>query len=168
MKNILETERLILKEFTLNDTDFIIQLLNSDGWIRFIGDRNVKTHEQAIEYLGNGPMKSYAEKGFGLWLVEEKSSTSKIGMSGIIKREHLENPDIGFAFLTAFEGKGFGMEITAAILRYAKEKLNLPVLSAITLPDNEKSIRLLEKNGMHFIKKISSPGGNEELLLYSE
>ncbi|MCO4292368.1 GNAT family N-acetyltransferase [Solitalea sp. MAHUQ-68] len=168
MKNILETERLILKEFTLNDTDFIIELLNSDGWIRFIGDRNVKIQDQAIEYLRSGPMKSYAENGFGLWLVEEKSSGIRIGMSGILKREHLENPDIGFAFLPAFEGKGFGMEITAAILRYAKEKLNLPVLSAITLPDNVKSIRLLEKSGMHFIKKISSPTSNEELLLYRE
>jgi RimJ/RimL family protein N-acetyltransferase len=166
MNYILETERLRLKEFTLNDTKFIIELLNSPGWLEFIGDRNVKTEEQAIAYLQNGPLKSYQENGFGLYLVERKEDGRSIGMCGLIKRLHLEHPDIGFAFLPDFMGNGYAFEITSATLAFATEKLNLPKISAITLPNNSRSIRLLEKIGLRFTKPFYFPNSEEELLLY--
>ena len=167
MTCILDTERLRLKEFTTADTDFIIALLNSPGWLQFIGDRNVRTKEEAHTYLENGPLKSYKENGFGLWMVELKEENIPIGMCGIIDRPNLDNPDIGFAFLPEYNGKGYAYEMAAATLDYAREALNMQVIYAITLPDNKSSIRLLEKIGLSYSKVIRFEGSEEELLLYS-
>jgi RimJ/RimL family protein N-acetyltransferase len=167
MKPTLETERLLLREFTLDDTAFIIELLNSPGWIKYIGDRNVKTEKQALAYLHNGPLKSYGQHGFGLSMVEKSDDHTPIGMCGIIKRDTLDNPDIGFAFLPAYNGKGYALEMAKATLAYAKQKLRLPVISAITQADNSRSIRLLEKIGLKFSQTIIFPGSEEELLLYN-
>lgn len=167
MKYILETERLALREFTVNDSEFIIELVNSPDWIKFIGDRKIKTDVEAKAYIENGPIKSYRENGFGLSLVEIKTDGTKIGMCGIIKRHHLDNPDIGFAFLPQFTGKGFAFEIANATLTYATTKLNLPKISAITIAANIKSIRLIEKIGMTYIKTFCFPNNTEELLLYN-
>jgi RimJ/RimL family protein N-acetyltransferase len=166
MNYILETERLALKEFTLNDTDFIIRLLNSPGWLEYIGDRNVKTTQDANAYLENGPLKSYRENGFGLCMVETINERKPVGMCGIIKRDTLPNPDIGFAFLQEYISKGYGFEIAAATLAYAKNELKLPKISAITVPSNERSIKLLEKLGFQFISKTKNLSTEEELLLY--
>ena len=166
MKYILETERLTLREFIPADAAFILELVNSPGWIQFIGDRNIKTTEQAIAYLENGPIKSYRENRFGLAMVETKDGKIPIGMCGIIKRDNLDSPDIGFAFLPEFTRKGYAFEIATATLAYASSQLKLPIIYAITVPDNIRSISLLEKIGLKFIKKIRSPE-NEELLLYS-
>jgi RimJ/RimL family protein N-acetyltransferase len=167
MKYILETERLRLREFITADAEFILELVNSPGWLEFIGDRNIKTIEQAQTYLQNGPIRSYHENGFGLALVETKHRKTPIGMCGIIKRETLENPDIGFAFLPQFTGKGYAFEMAAATLKYAAQELKLPSIYAITVPHNVRSIKLLEKVGLKFIKPFSFPEGREKLLLYS-
>jgi RimJ/RimL family protein N-acetyltransferase len=167
MKYILETERTRLREFRLDDTAFIIELLNSPGWIKFISQRNVKTDEQAADYLRNVPLKSYREHGFGLWLVEKKDDQKAIGMCGIIKRDQLENPDIGFAFLPDYAGKGYALETASATLTFAKDHLRISNMWAITLPNNARSIRLLEKIGLAFMRTVSFPGSQEELLLYS-
>jgi RimJ/RimL family protein N-acetyltransferase len=166
LKSILETERLRLREFTLDDTKFIIDLLNSPGWLEYIGDRNVKTKEQAENYLKNGPLKSYQQNGFGLSMVETKDGLP-IGMCGIIRRANLEHPDIGFALLEEFGGNGYAYEIASATLTYAINDLKVPKLSAITLPNNTRSIKLLERIGMKFIKSFLSEK-NEELLLFEK
>ena len=149
------------------DTEFIIQLLNSPGWLKFIGDRNVKTEDDAKAYLENGPLTSYRENGFGLYLVERKEDHQPIGMCGILRRSTLENPDIGFAFLPEFNSKGYAFEIASETLTFARKKLKLPTVYAITVPNNERSIKLLEKIGLQFVKTIQLPGGSEELQLYS-
>ncbi|MFD2247403.1 GNAT family N-acetyltransferase [Pontibacter ruber] len=166
MKYLLETERLRLREFTLADTAFIVELLNTPGWLQFIGDRNVRTDEQAVNYLQNGPLKSYADNGYGLSLVEKIDDSKAIGMCGILRRETLEHPDIGFAFLPEYNGKGYAYEIASATLTYAKDKLHIPKVSAITVPDNARSIQLLEKLGLAFVKPIRLPHSEEDLLLY--
>jgi len=166
MSYIIQTERLSLKEFTLNDTPFIIELLNSEGWLKYIGDRNVKTEEQAKNYLVNGSLKSYLENGFGLYMVEKKDDKKAIGMCGIIKRDNLELPDIGFAFLPDFIGKGYAFEIASATMNYAKEKLNITFVYAITVAYNKKSIALLERIGLKYTKTIKLPNDDEELLLF--
>ncbi len=165
-KYILETERLRLRELALSDAPFIVELVNSPGWLKFIGDRNIKTIDQTKTYLENGPIKSYHDNGFGLWLAETKDTNTPIGMCGILKRETLDHPDLGFAFLPEFIGKGYGFEAASATVAFANEKLKLPMLSAITVPYNQKSIRLLEKVGMKFSKRICFPNNAEELLLY--
>jgi RimJ/RimL family protein N-acetyltransferase len=164
--NILETERLRLREFTPEDASFIIELVNSPGWLKYIGDRNIKTTDQARAYLENGPIKSYHDNGFGLWMAENKVINTPIGMCGILKRETLEHPDLGFAFLPEYMGKGYAFEAATATLTFAKEKLNVQTLCAITVPDNQNSIRLLEKVGMKFNRRICFPNNAEELLLY--
>jgi RimJ/RimL family protein N-acetyltransferase len=166
-KHILETERLRLSEFTLADTAFIVELLNTPGWLQFIGDRNVRTEEQAAAYLQNGPLKSYAANGFGLLKAEMKDGATPIGMCGILKRDDLDTPDIGFAFLPRFNGQGYAFEVASALLAYAKAHLSMPTVSAITLPHNARSIRLLERLGFKFVRPFCFPNSEEELLLYS-
>ena len=165
MGYILETERLRLRQFTTHDAGFIIQLFNTPGWLQFIGDRNVREHEQAVAYLQHGPIRSYAENGYGLYLVETKDANEKIGMCGILKRPTLETPDIGFAFLPDHSGVGYATEIATATLLYASDVLKIPHISAITKADNYRSIRLLEKLGMTLKRPIKFDG--DELLLYS-
>jgi RimJ/RimL family protein N-acetyltransferase len=167
MKYILETERLKLREFTIHDTVFIVKLVNSPGWLEFIGDRNIRSNEQARHYLENGPIKSYQENGFGLSLVETKQNDTAVGMCGILKRDSLDNPDIGFAFLPEFTGHGYASEIASATLNYALTNLKLSKVLAITKVNNKKSIRLLEKIGLTFIKTMNAPNETEELLLFS-
>ncbi|MBC5993177.1 GNAT family N-acetyltransferase [Pontibacter cellulosilyticus] len=166
MSHILETERLRLREFTLQDTAFVLELLNSPGWLQFIGDRNVKTEAQAKSYLENGPLESYRVNGFGLWLVEKKDNSQPMGMCGILKRNTLKNPDIGFAFLPGFDGKGYAYESATATMAYANNQLKLPKIAAITIADNERSIRLLEKIGMAYTGTVRLADDQDELLLY--
>jgi RimJ/RimL family protein N-acetyltransferase len=167
MKLILESERLRMREFAVADSKFILELVNTPGWLEFIGDRNIKSEEKSVEYLENGPLKSYEENGYGLYMVELKTNRTPIGMCGIIKRPQLEKPDIGFAFLPEYFGQGFAYEIANATMIYSKEQLKLPVVYAITVPANKRSINLLEKIGMQFKKMFRLPDGNEELMLFS-
>jgi RimJ/RimL family protein N-acetyltransferase len=118
-----------------------------------------------VAYLENGPMKSYKENGFGLSMVERKEDMEPIGMCGILKRESLEQPDIGFAFLPEYHGMGYGQEITVAMLAHARTHLKLKNIWAITVPENERSIRLLKKSGFEFSKMISNE--KEELMLFT-
>ena len=164
-KTILRTPRLLLREFESGDVNFILRLLNSPGWLQFIGDRNVRTAEDAYDYLANGPQKSYAQNGFGLWGVEDAATGNLIGMCGLIRRNTLEDVDIGFAFLPEYEGKGYAFEIASAVLLFAKMNLQLQRIVAITVPENRRSVRLLEKLGMKFEKMIRM--GEEDLMLFA-
>jgi RimJ/RimL family protein N-acetyltransferase len=166
MAYILETARLRLREFTFEDAPFIIELLNSPGWLEFIGDRNVRTPEQAHDYLENGPMKSYRVNGYGLSMVERKEDGTPIGMCGVLNRDALECPDIGFAFLPAFHGTGYAFEIARATADYAKGTLGLHRIAAITVPHNKRSIGLLEKLGLKYIRPFTFPGSAEVVSLY--
>lgn len=147
---LLETERLLLRELTFDDAPFILTLLNDPSFIRYINDKNVRNLEDARQYMLNGPMASYARHGFGLYLVELKNSAAPIGMCGLLKREELPDPDIGFAFLPEFWGKGFALEAARAVMNDARERLKLKRVLAIVMPDNIASIKLLEKLGMTF------------------
>ena len=164
---ILETDRLILREFNTGDAAFILILLNNPSWLQYIGDRNVKTMEDAHNYLLNGPMKSYHENGFGLSMVEMKKNHTPIGMCGLIKREALENVDIGFALLPEYAGMGYAFEIAAATMSYAKNSLGLKDIVAITSEDNEHSIRLLNKIGLGFERMVKLAEDEESLMLFS-
>lgn len=161
---IIETNRLLLRQFNEQDTAFIVELLNSPGWLEFIGDRNIKTENDARNYLVNGPMKSYTENGFGLSMVELKETATPIGMCGLIKRTTLEHVDIGFAFLPGYAGQGYAYEIASATLDYAFKTIGLDKVLAITVVNNEPSIRLLKKIGLRFEKMVQFE--NEELMLF--
>jgi len=166
MPSILETERLLLREFSFNDVSFIIELLNSPGWMKYIGDRNVRTTGEAIRYIQNGPFKSYKKFGYGLWIVELKTGMQPIGICGLMKRDYLDSPDLGFAFLAEFQGKGYAYEIAGATMEYALYDLMIPKISAITLPNNFRSINLLRKTGFEFVSDFCVPVTKEELQLF--
>ncbi|MBG6129758.1 RimJ/RimL family protein N-acetyltransferase [Aquimarina sp. EL_43] len=154
MRKILETERLSLREFNLEDSDFVLKLMNSPKWIEFIGDRNIKTNVEAEEYLKSNLIKSYKENGFGLWVVVLKETSVSIGMCGLVNRETLEDIDIGFAMLPEYLGFGYGYEIANATMKYAKNTLRLDKIVGITNPNNIASIKLLNKIGLRFVKTI--------------
>jgi RimJ/RimL family protein N-acetyltransferase len=166
--NIIQTKRLNLSNLTTGDAAFIYELLNLAGWLKYIGDRNIKTLDDAKNYVLNGPAKSYEANGFGLYLVKLKNENTSVGICGLIKRETLEDVDIGFAFLPQFFGKGYALEAATATLDFAKNKLKLKRVVAITVEYNHKSISLLEKTGMHFEKKIKLPNDEEELMLFAK
>jgi ribosomal-protein-alanine N-acetyltransferase len=147
---VLETERLILRHFNADDAPFIVALLNEPSFLHYIGDKKVRTLDDARQYIATGPIPSYERHGHGLYQVELKDSRSPIGMCGLLKREELPEPDIGFAFLPAFWNKGFAFEAAAAVLTDARQRLQLDRILAIVNPDNTASIKLLEKLGLRF------------------
>lgn len=163
---IIETERLFLRWLEPEDAEFILELLNDPTWIQFIGDRGIRTIEDARNYIVNGPMEMYKRLGFGLFLTELKEGKVPIGICGLIKREGLEDTDIGFAFLSRYQAAGYGYEAASATLKYGYEKLGLKRIVAITSKDNEASSKLLEKIGMTFEGHITLPQDKEELKLY--
>ncbi len=163
---ILETERLKLREFTLDDDEFIFKLLNQESWIRNIGCFGIDSLKEAEEYLKNGPIESYQKHGFGLWAIQLKETEEPIGMCGLIKRDWLSSIDIGFALIEKYEGKGFTSEAAQATLHYAENRLNVDSVLAITGNTNEKSIRLLKKMGLRKEKDVQTPNG-DTLALFS-
>ena len=163
---IIETERLVLCRLTPYDVDFIFKLLNDPSWIQFIGDRGIRTIENAKDYIITGPMFSYNKHGFGLWLTKLKDTQTPIGMCGLIKRDSLEDIDIGFAFLPEYTGKGYAYEAAKATLQYAKKELELKRIVAITNQDNVKSIALLKKLGLDYEKLIDFQNESEQLMLF--
>jgi len=162
---LLITDRLIIREFILDDAPFILELVNEPDWIKFIGDRNIHNLVDSKNYIVNSFFKSYQTFGFGPYLVAVKENELPIGMSCLIKRESLENVDIGYAFLKKHRGKGYAMEAVMATKNYAQTELHIGTLAAITNEDNIASIKLLKKLGFQFDKKILLPNDTEEVLL---
>jgi RimJ/RimL family protein N-acetyltransferase len=167
MEEILQTDRLRIRQFSADDAFFTMQLTNTPDWLNNIGNRNTGSEELARQYLENGNIKSYRERGYGGYLVELKETGEPIGMCGLFKRDILEYPDIGFAFLPEHYGKGYGFESARAVLKYALEELKFPKLLGITLPTNAGSIKLLEKIGLERQGLIRLSVDDEELLLFS-
>jgi len=163
---ILETERLFLRQLTTDDAGFILELLNDPAFIQNIGDRNVRTIEDACSYILNGPMKSYAENWFGLYLVVLKETNESIGMCGLIRRDTLEDVDIGYALLPDFWAKGYAVEAARATKTYAKEVIGLKRIVAIVDPANAGSIRVLEKLGLRFETMVRLSADDIELKLF--
>jgi [ribosomal protein S5]-alanine N-acetyltransferase len=160
---IAQTERLLIRQLTVDDAPFILKLVNEPAWLAYIGDKGVRTVEDAVNYILSGPMKSYEANGFGLWLVQLAQSNEPIGMCGLIKRDTLPLPDIGFAFLAAHNSKGYAHEAATAVLDYARNKVGLLHLLAIVNQDNVRSIHLLEKLGFRFERLFTMPGEQQPI-----
>jgi RimJ/RimL family protein N-acetyltransferase len=159
---ILETKRLILREVSADDAEFMLDLLNQPSFIKYIGDRNVRTIGESKEFIESRYVKSYRDNGFGLYAVELKDFGTAIGICGFVKRDTLPEPDIGFAFLPQFCGQGFAVESAESSMKYGQEILGFTRVLAITTQDNESSIKLLEKIGFKFTEKTEMP--NSEIL----
>jgi [ribosomal protein S5]-alanine N-acetyltransferase len=147
---ILETSRLWLRPLTLEDAGFVFELVNDPAWLRFIGDRNVRTLDDARAYLSKGPLDHYARLGCGHYAVVRKADGAVVGICGLIKRETLDHMDLGFAFLASTRGQGYAREASVAVLADGWSRLGLTRIVAIASPDNAPSIRLLEALGFRF------------------
>lgn len=154
---VLQTARLVLRDFTLADAAFILALLNEPAFQQFVGDKGVRDLAGAEKYLRDGPLASYARHGFGLWCVTRKDGTP-IGSCGLLQRDFLEHPDLGYALLAAHTGRGYAHEAAVAVLQHARLALKLGPLLAITAPENPASIRLLGKLGFAFDRMDNFPG----------
>jgi RimJ/RimL family protein N-acetyltransferase len=164
---ILETERLLLRQLSEADAPFMLELMNEPDFHRFVGDRGLRTTEDAAAYLVDKILPSYERFGFGFYLVELKPCGPPIGICGLVKRETLEWVDAGFAFLEAFRGKGYAFEAAKAVIENGRTIFGLTRIVGVTAPDNQISIRLLEKLGLRYEKRIHLPGYGDESLLFS-
>lgn len=164
---VLETDRLILRWMSIDDAAFILGLLNEPSWLHFIGDRGVRTIEDARDYIFKGPVEMYDRLGFGLYVVELKEGCIPIGICGLVKRDFLDDVDVGFAFLPKYWRQGYAYESASAVMTYGREVLGLRRIVAIVASDNYSSARILEKLGLRFEGMVRYPDDGQEVQLFA-
>jgi len=164
--NVIETRRLALRPLDLHDAGFILKLLNQESFLRHIGDKGVRNLADACEYLMQGPMESYRRHGFGLYLTSIRESGVPIGICGLVKRNGLPDPDIGFALMPEQCGRGYGVEAAAAVLDHGRRVLHIGRIVAIAAPDNQASLAVIGKIGLKFERMITLAGETKELQLH--
>jgi RimJ/RimL family protein N-acetyltransferase len=152
---------------SVDDSVFMLELLNDPSWLKFIGDRGARTVDDAREYILTKVIAMYENVGFGLFLTELKSDGTPIGICGLIKRDSLEDVDIGFAFLPKFRGRGYAYESAAALINHGKRVLGLDRIVAITSADNDRSVALLKKLGLSFERMVRLYDGGKEDMLFA-
>jgi RimJ/RimL family protein N-acetyltransferase len=161
---VLETDRLLLRHFTASpgESEFALRLLNEPSYLQYIGDKGVRTLEQATTYLLEGPIKSYHLHGHGLYLVVLKNSLQPVGICGLLRRDQFPDADLGYAFLPEFWSQGFAYESASAVLDYGKRTLKLPKIIALVSPANSPSIKLLKKLGFTYLEQVKmEPHGSD-------
>lgn len=163
---MVRTPRLALRPFTLEDAAFAFELVNDPAWIANIGDRNVRDLDDARRYIGR-ILDSYTRHGYGMYVVELLDTGEAIGTCGLVRRDSLDGPDIGFAFLERFRNRGYALEAAAAMLSHARASLGIASIAAIVSPSNARSIRVLDRIGLRFERTIRMPGDEDEISLYS-
>lgn len=166
MSKTYETERLIIKLVDIDDAEFLLKLLNTEKWLKNIGDRNVHNPEDAQKYVREKNLPQIERLGFGNAVVILKSNNEKIGTVGLYDREGIDGVDIGFAFLEEYEGKGYAYEGAKKIMDIGINEFDIKKVSAITLPENFSSIKLIEKLGLKFKEVVRIPNDDEDLNLY--
>jgi ribosomal-protein-alanine N-acetyltransferase len=164
MTIVTSTARLHVRHFTRADTAFLLRLLNTEGWLRFIGDRGVRTEADALAYLEARILPGYAEHGFGAYVLERRDTGEAIGISSLVKRDSLDHVDLGYALLPEHFGRGYALEASEAVMRYAHVALGLNPLLAIVQADNSASIALLHKLGFAFEREYDD--GRDRLQLF--
>jgi RimJ/RimL family protein N-acetyltransferase len=163
---VQDCARLRLRELNERDAAFMLELLNEPSFLRFIGDKGARTLEDARRYITDGPRASYAQNGFGLYLVQVRETGERIGICGLVKREALHDVDIGFAFMPAYWSKGYALEASRAVMHMARTRFHIPRVVAITSLDNECSMRLLRRIGLEFSRTMQLPGQDAPVNLF--
>ncbi|MBT8078354.1 MAG: GNAT family N-acetyltransferase [Gammaproteobacteria bacterium] len=164
---VAKTDRLALSFLSYADAEFVLRLLNDPGFLRYIGDKGVRNIADARNYLDEGPLLSYATHGFGLFRVALRSDDTPIGICGLLKRDYLDDPDIGFALLPDYSGSGYAIEASQAAIEWGRAAFGFTRIVGIVDPDNDRSIALLKKLGMHFERRLRIDDDERETSLYS-
>ncbi|NVJ49107.1 MAG: GNAT family N-acetyltransferase [Gammaproteobacteria bacterium] len=154
---ITSTNRITLRQLQLADADFILELVNQPDWLQYIGDKGVKDYQAAQRYLNEGPLRSYREHGFGLYRLALHDDTP-IGLCGLLKRETLDCPDLGYALLPQYYGQGYVTEAATALLQYEAMHHRLTKVAALTLPNYQKSQNVLLRLDFQYIDTRSIAG----------
>jgi RimJ/RimL family protein N-acetyltransferase len=163
--SVINTERLSLRCLTADDAPMILALLNEPPFLQFIGDRKVRTLDDARAYITNGPMAMYERHGFGLWHTALRDTGEPIGICGLIKRDALPDVDVGFAFFPHYCGKGYATESAAAAIELGKQRFGLTRIVAVMQKNNAVSRRVLEKLGLLAEGTVTLAEGGDELEL---
>jgi RimJ/RimL family protein N-acetyltransferase len=163
--NVIQTARLVLRQLELSDAEFILELLNDAVFLQFIGDKGVRTPDDACEYILKGPIESYGRNGFGLYAACLRDGTP-VGICGLVRRDGLADVDVGFAFLARYRSQGYAVESASAVMAHARTVLRIARIVAITAPDNSNSIAVLEKIGLKFERMVRLAEETTELKLF--
>ncbi len=166
-KVIAGTERLELREFSTSDAAFVLELLNQPAVLEFVGDKGVRSLDDAYRYIKSSPLASYRDNGFGHYVVTLREIEMPIGLCGLFHRAFLDTPDLGFAFLEQHEGNGYATEASLAVLSLARDVLRMPTVLAMTDRDNGRSAKVLGKLGFRFERDFLVPGEDAPLRLYA-
>lgn len=161
-----ETDRLLIRPMAVEDAAFILELLNEPSFLANIGDKGVRSLEDALGYIQTAGWDNYARHGFGMHIVELSDTSTRIGICGLLKRDWLQSPDLGFAYLESFHGQGYGTEAAGAMLDVASDVLGLPAICAITSFTNEASAGVLRKNGFREGSPVRKPDGGPEIRFF--
>lgn len=164
--NVLETDRLALRWPEPEDAGFIHELVNDPGWLKHIGDRGVRSLEDARNFVNDRLRAQCLKLGYGLNRVSLRATDTPIGICGLVKRDWLDDVDLGYAFLPRFRGQGYATEAAGAVLAHARSVLGFERVAAIVSPGNDDSIRVLERLGMSFVRRMTPPGESREVCLY--
>ena len=163
----LETDRLVLTRLTLEDAPLMLSVWNDPAFIRYVGDRGIRTLAEARSALRDGALKLYADYGYGPYRMCRKTDGDSVGICGLFRRDGLEDTDIGFSTLPHYCGQGFGYEAACAVIEHARVDARLSRLTALVSPENAASVRLIEKLGLIFEKMIRMPGEDSDVCLYA-
>jgi RimJ/RimL family protein N-acetyltransferase len=166
MNWVMDTARLRLREIEFSDAAFMYELMNEKPWLDFIGDRGIRTKADARAYISDRLRPSYAEHGFGFWLTERLEDGTPLGICGLVKRDTLDDVDIGFGFRERYWGNGYAREASEAVIDFAREVAGLTCLVAISNPDNARSARLLATLGFRFERRLRLAGENFDVRLF--
>ena len=163
----LTTERLSLRWFTEEDADLMLRVWNDPAFIRYVGDRGIRTLDEARDALRQGALAMYEDHGYGPFRVAIRQSDEPLGICGLFKRDYLDDPDLGFGLLPEYCRNGYAWEAATAVIDDARANIGLDRLTAIVSPDNRASIGLIAKLGMTFVERFRPPGNDDDVLLYA-
>lgn len=164
----LRTQRLELAWLTLDDAALMLEIWNDPDFLRHVGDRGIRTIDDAQAAIAEGPLALYAEHGYGPYRMTLRESGNAVGICGLFRREYLDDPDIGFAVLPTYCRRGLALEAAQSVLDHARKDLELKRLTAIVSPGNAASIALIEKLGLRFERMIHADGDdNPAIRLYA-
>ena len=163
---LLETARLRLRDMSLEDATFLHELMNEPEFITNVADRGIRSTSDAETYIAKKILPSYARHGFGFYTVELKETRASVGICGLIKRDSLEDVDIGFATLRRYSGKGYTYEAAAALFIYGHEAFGLERIIGLTSPANTVSIHLLQKLGLKYERMVQLPEFERPSMLF--